>query len=64
MASHVMQGKAGFMFADELWVELPGYPSSWVSLAFTFYSLQHPATLPAPGTPPCWAAAISGLHLA
>lgn len=64
MVSHVMQGKAGFMFADELWVELSGYPFSWVSLAFAFYSLQHPATLPAPGTPPCWAAAISGLHLA
>lgn len=36
MARHVMQGKAGFMYADGLWVELPGYPSSWVSLAFTF----------------------------
>lgn len=63
MARHVMQGKVGFMYADELWVELPGYPSSWVSLHFLLpatpcYSASpwHPSLL---GSCNLWAA--SGL---
>lgn len=35
MTRHVIQGKVGLLPADESWPELPGDPSSQVSLALT-----------------------------
>lgn len=43
MARHVIQGKVGLMPAYDSRAELPGDPSSQVSLTLTFKSLQHPS---------------------